>query len=332
VKAVQINDYGPVENLELVDIAIPEPGPGEVRVKVAYAGLRWGDIMQRGGFPSRDRPVPFIGGQEAAGIIDALGSGVTDLSVGQPVFAAPPCGGFAEYVTLDAARVTPLPDNVPLEKSLAYPVNMRTAHLMVFAWAKIQPGETVVLHAAAGGVGLMALQIIKRKIKDVRVIGLCGSDEKCDLIRQHGADHAINYKTHDYVEEVLKITGPKAARFDFTSPLGAAQVVLNGVSGPTLETDYKIIQRRGRWVIYGWAGGRGTFDTSAFGYDGITVMPFSSLAWTGTPEDAASRKFVADWLANEELLDPTIFPIDDVVAAERAFEAGQTSGKIVLAL
>lgn len=331
MRAVQIRDYGGAENLELIDAPMPTPQDGEVLIKLDFAGLRWGDIMQRGGFPTRDRPVPFIGGQEGAGVIEKVGNDVSGWHVGQRVMAMLGNGGFAEYVTCEPARLVAVPDHVPLEKSLAYPVNLRTAYLMVYEWAKVQPGEAVLLHAAAGGVGMMATQIMKRRLKDVTVIGLASNDEKCAAAIANGCDHCINYKTQDYVAETLRLTGgPRAHQFDFQTVGGGVDVVFNGVSGPTLDTDHKVIRRRGRWVIYGWAGGRNTIDTSPFGYYGITIMPFSSLAWTGTPQDAASRQFVSDWMANEPLIEPVVYSLEDAERAQRDLEAGRTAGKVIL--
>lgn len=330
MRAVHLNDYGSADNFEVVDIPKPRPGKGEVLIEVAFAGLRWGDIMQRNGWPSRARPTPFVGGQEAAGIISEVGTDVSTLRPGQRVVATPPHGGFAEFVVSPAAAVTPLPDHVALESSLAYPVNMRTAHLMVFAWAKVKPGDTVLLHAAAGGVGLMALQIMKKRLRDVRVIGICSSDEKTELLKSEGCDHVINRKTHDYVAEVNRICGPKLTGFMTGGEMGGGvDVSFNGVSGPTLVTDPQVIRKRGRWVIYGYAGGRALIDTGPFGYDGITIMPFSSIAWRGTPEDDAARAFVLDWMSKEKLVEPMIYPLEKVADAERDMEAGQTSGKVV---
>jgi NADPH2:quinone reductase len=152
-------------------------------------------------------------------------------------------------------------------------------------------------------------------------------------VKQHGADHAINYKATDYVAEVERLLGPKAAGFATGGERGGGvDVSLNGVSGPTLDTDWKVIRKRGRWVIYGWAGGRGKLNTAAFGYDGITVMPFSSIAWMGTPEHRAGLAFVRQWLESEELLEPTVYALDQAAAAERALEEGRTTGKVVLAV
>ena len=330
MRAVVLNDYGPAENLVLKDVDKPEPGRGEVRVKVAFAGLRWGDIMQRNGYPSRMRPTPFVAGQEASGVIDALGPDVKGVELGAPVMAMPMNGAFAEYVVVPAMRVLPVPSNVSLAQILAYPVNLRTAYYAVYVWAKVQPGERVLLHSAAGGVGLLALQIMKRKLRDVTVVALCGSDDKVAIARANGADHVINYKTTPYVEEVERLLGKKASGFMSGGERGGGvDVSLNGVSGPTLDLDHKLIRKRGRWVIYGWSGGRGRLNTEAFGYDGITVMPFSSIAWMGTPEFHAGSEFIREWLQNEPLIEPTIHPLADVSAVERAMEQGLTSGKVV---
>ena len=330
MKAVFIDDYGGAENLKMRDAPKPQIRPKEVLVKVAYAGLRWGDVMQRNGLPSRARPTPFIAGQEAAGVIEAVGPEVRGWEVGQRVMATPTEGAFAEYLAVHPARLAPVPDHVALEQMLIYPVNLRTAYYMVYTWAKVQPGERVLLHAAAGGVGLLALQIMKRRLTDVTVVAIAGTDEKLEMLKAEGADHVINRKRQNYVEAVLDIWGPKASGFAAGGEQkGGVDVAFNGVSGPTLETDWQVIRKRGRLVIYGYSAGRGRLNTSQFGYDGITVMPFSSIAWTGTPDHAASNAFTDAWLANEKLQWPTVFPLEEAPDVERAFEAGATTGKVV---
>lgn len=331
MKAILINGYGGAENIVVGDVPRPEPGPGEVLVKVEYGGLRWGDIMQRGGIPSRARSTPFVAGQEASGIVEAVGPGVRGYAPGARVMAMPMGGAWAEYVTAPAARLWPVPERVRLDQVLAYPVNMLTAYYAVKVWAKVQPGERVLLHSAAGGVGLLALQIMKRTMKDVTVVALVGSDEKVDFVRKQGADHAINYKKTDYVEEVSRLFGPKATGFMTGGERGGGvDVSLNGVSGPTFDTDPKVIRKRGRWVIYGFSGGRAVLDTGKFGYDGITVMPFSSIAWMGTPEHLEGLAFIRNWLETQELIDTTVFPLVEAADAERALEQGRTTGKVVL--
>ena len=330
MKAVFIDDYGGVETLRVGEALKPTPGPKEVLVRIAYAGLRWGDVMQRNGLPSRARPTPFIGGQEAAGEIVAVGPEVRHWEPGMRVMATPPGGAFAEYVAVHPALLQPVPDAVPLEVMLAYPVNMRTAYYMVYVWAKVRDGDRVLLHAAAGGVGLLTLQILKRKFKDVPVVAIASTPDKLRLLKAEGADYVINRKTQDYVEEVLKIWGPKASGFATGGQqTGGVDVAFNGVSGETLGKDWQVIRKRGRWVIYGYSAGRGQLDTSKFGYDGITVMPFSSIAWTGTPEHAAATAFTADWLKSETLIAPEIHPLEDMREVQRAFEQGGTTGKVV---
>jgi len=330
VKAAFIDDYGGTENLRIGDAPRPGLGPKDVLVKVEYAGLRWGDVMQRNGLPSRARPTPFVGGQEAAGVIEAVGPEVRGWERGMRVMATPTEGAFAEYVTVHPGRLQRVPDNVRLEVMLASPVNMRTAYYMVYVWAKVQEGERVLLHAAAGGVGLITLQILKRKFKDVPVVAIASTEEKLRLLKAEGADHVINRKTQNYVAEVLNIWGPKASGFATGGQqAGGVDVAFNGVSGETLGKDWQVIRKRGRWVIYGYSAGRGQLDTSKFGYDGITVMPFSSIAWTGTPEHAAATAFTEEWLRSEPLIEPQVHALDDMREVQSAFEQGGTTGKVV---
>ena len=331
MRAVLLKDYGSCDQLVMADMPVPVPAADEVLVRVAYGGLRWGDVMQSRGFPSRARPTPFIAGQEAAGIVEAVGASVQNVKPGARVVALVQQGAWAEYVSVREDRLVQLPQHVSLAQALIYPVNLLTAYYAVMVWAKVQPGERVLLHAAVGGVGLLALQIMKRKLRDVQVVALAGSEEKLQLARAHGADFTVNYKTSDYVAEVSRIWGPKATGFMSGGEQGGGvDVSLNGVSGPTLETDPQVIRKRGRWVIYGWAAGRGRLDTAAFGYDGITIMPFSSIAWMGTPEHHAGQEFVRRWMEEEPLLDPAVYTLPQASEALQALAGGSTQGKVVL--
>ena len=221
MKAIFIDNYGEVDNLRLGDAPKPEPGPKEVLVKVEYAGLRWGDVMQRQGLPSRARPTPFIGGQEAAGVIEAVGPEIRHWQPGMRVMATPNGGAFAEYVAVHPGRLQLVPDQVPLEVMLAYPVNMRTAYYMVYVWAKVQEGDRVLLHAAAGGVGLLTLQILKRRFTDVPVVAIASTDEKLRLLEDEGADHVINRRTTS--RKYSRSGGPRPrASLPAVSGLGAS--------------------------------------------------------------------------------------------------------------
>jgi NADPH2:quinone reductase len=330
VKAVFIRDYGSVDNLVVGDAPEPKCGERDVLVRVEYAGLRWGDVMARNGWPSRARATPFVAGQEATGVVVAVGSEVRGWRVGDRVMATPAGGAFAELLAVRPNQLLEVPDHVPLATMLAYPVNLRTAYYMVYVWAKVQEGERVLLHAAAGGVGQLALQILKRRFGSVSVVAIASGEEKLQRLREEGADHVVDRTRQDYVQEIVKIWGPKASGFATGGERrGGVDVAFNGVSGATLDTDWQVIRKRGRWVIYGYAAGRGRLDTSGFGYDGITIMPFSSIAWAGTPEHQAGSRFIDDWLGSERLVAPVVHDLADVQAVQREFEQGRTIGKQV---
>ena len=330
MRAIMLNEYGD-HNLVLADVPRPDPKSNEVLVKVEYAGLRWGDVMQCNGYPAKLFQPPFVAGQEAAGFVEAFGADVQGLSVGARVLALPPHGAWADYVCVPAVRVSAVPAHVSLAQALIYQINLLTAYYAVLVWAKVQPGERVLLHAAAGGVGLLALQIMKRRLRDVTVVAVVGNEAKAQLVRQYGADLVINRKASNYVAEIERVFGPKATGFGSGGERGGGvDVSLNGVSGSTLESDPRVIRKRGRWVIYGWSGGRGVLNTAAFGYDGITIMPFSSIAWLGTPEHAAGTQFVREWLERETLLTPCVYDLTDAAKALQALAHGETIGKVVL--
>lgn len=332
MKAAQLLDYGTADNFRIVDIPVPTAGAGEVLIKVAYAGLRWGDIMGRRGIPVRAATPPFTPGQEAVGVVAAVGEGVETLKPGDRVVCQPPGGAYAEYVKMPARAVSVVPDNMPLESMLIYRVNMPTAYLLVCEWAKVQEGETVLVHAAAGGVGQLAVQILKRKFKDVTVIGPAGTDEKVAAVKANGADHAINYKTQDYVEEVGRIAGVKPTGFAPGAPLAGVHVSLNGVGGETLKTDRRVIRRLGRWVLYGTVAGVQPINVYENAYDSIAILPFSMIPFAGTPEMARAQAFTQEWLKTETLLSPVIKPIDEIAEVQQAMERGETIGKVVFKL
>lgn len=332
MKAAQLLDYGPAENFRIVDLPEPRPGRGEVRIRVQFAGLRWGDIMNRHGVPVRAATPPFVPGQEVAGVVDAVGEGVDRFGAGDRVVALPTAGGYAEWVCVPAEVVERVPDHVSLPSSLVYRVNLLTAYLAVCEWAKVQDGESVLVHAAAGGVGSLAVQVLKRRFSDVTVIGIAGSEAKCEAALLHGADHAVDRSTQDYVAAVERIVGAKAPGFAPGAPPAGVDVALNGVGGPTLRTDRRVIKRLGRWVLFGTVAGMEAVNVFEHAYDSITILPFSMIPFLGTEAMARASRFAAEWLATEELLEPVIHPLEDIVEVQRDMEAGRTSGKVVFAV
>ena len=225
-----------------------------------------------------------------------------------------------------------IPEHVPLDQALVYPVNMRIAYFLAFPWGKIQAGETVLLHAASGGVGQLVTQVLKRRIGDVRLIGLVGSEAKAEYALANGVDHAINYKTQDYVREVAKICGERRFGIGVEFDAGGVDIALNGVRGPTVVTDPQCIRKRGRWILFGASAGRTSIDTVPFTYEGINIMPFSNLAWTGQPEQEDAKAFIEDWLEREPLIQPSIYPFKDLIEVQDAMQRGETVGKVVFAV
>jgi len=332
MKAAQLIDYGPAENFRIVDLPAPRPGPGHVLINVKFAGLRWGDIMGRNGIPVRGATPPFVPGQEAAGIVEALGDGVTEFARGDRVYCLPMGGAYQEYLTISAKALRRVPDRVSLEQVLTYPVNLPTAYLAVYEWAKVQEGEIVLVHAAAGGVGSLAVQVLKRTFRDVTVIGLAGSDDKVARVKANGADHAINYKTTDYVEAVGAIAGVKPRGFVPGAPPSGVHVVLNGVGGDTLKTDRRVIRKLGRWVLFGGMGVAEPVNLFANSYDAITILPFSKIPFIGTEADRRAEQFTRDWMETQQLDEPTVHPLEDIAAVQAAMERGETHGKVVFRL
>jgi len=320
MKAALLLDYGPVENFRIVDIAPRDPGPKEVMIKVQYAGLRWPDIMVRRGDLGRRHTKPWVPGMEAFGIIEKVGSEVKDFEPGQSVISMIAEGSFAEYLTAPANLINKVPEGVRGDQMLCYAVNMVVAHLLVYGWGKIQPGETILLHTAAGGVGQMVLQLIKRRGTDNKVIALSSRDEKLDLCRAEGADYCINYKKTDYVREILNLFENKRV----------VDISLNGVGGDTLKKDRQVIRPLGRWILYGVIGGVQPLDVYAHSYDSITIMPFSMIPFIGTEIHRKAVQFMHEWVTTEKLIEPTVYPLEEIGKAQDDMEHGRTSGKIVI--
>ena len=334
MRAVEQFGYGAAHDvMRWVDIPIPAPAANEVLIKAQFVGIRWGDIMGRTGDPEPrygDKPFKVISGAEVAGVVEEVGTNVKTLKAGQRVFGAPRSGGYAEYAVVSEDRVTVIPDRMPLDSACVYPVNMRAAWFLVYPWGRIKPGDKVLLHAAAGGVGQLVTQVIKRRIKNVTLIGLAGSEEKVKFCYANGIDHAINYKTQDYVHAVGEIVGHKIKGIGAEFDKGGVDLVLNSVRGPTTEKDPKVIRKRGRWILYGASAGRWPIDTVPFTYDGITIMPYSNMAWYGQPEHEEARQFIQDWMMTEKLVEPTVFDFRDLIDVQERMQAGKTVGKVVV--
>src|SRR5436305_3360667 len=238
--AIRIHETGRPEVLRWEEIEVGEPGPGEVKLRQEAAGLNFIDVYHRQGlYPQQ---LPFTPGVEGAGVVEDVGSDVTNVRPGDRVAYAGPIGGYAEERLIDSDRLVKLPDSISTEQAAGMMLQGMTAHMLLRSVHRVQPGETILIHAAAGGVGLIACQWAKAL--GATVIGTVGSDEKAEIARAHGCDHPIVYTRQDFVAEVERITNGEKL-----------PVVYDGVGRDTFMKSLDCLRPRALMVSFGNASG-----------------------------------------------------------------------------
>jgi NADPH2:quinone reductase len=239
-KAVRYHKQGGPEVLQVDDVQVGEPGPGQVRVKHTAIGVNFVDTYQRSGlYPMQ---LPAVAGNEGAGVVEAVGAGVTDLKAGDRICYTGLPGSYCEQRLVPADRMVKLPQGITEEQAASMLLKGLTVHYLIFSTYAVKKGETVLWHAAAGGVGLIACQWLKAL--GVTTIGTAGSPDKMALAKSHGADHVINYSTENFVEKVKAITGGKGV-----------PVVYDSVGKTTWEGSLDCLRPRGLMVTFGNASG-----------------------------------------------------------------------------
>ena len=320
--AIRVHEIGGPEVLKWEEVEVGDPGSGEIRIRQEAAGLNFIDIYHRTGlYP---QPLPFTPGVEGAGVVDAIGRDVTTLKIGDRVAYGGPVGGYAEVRLIDAAKVVKLPDDISSEQAAAAMLQGMTAEMLLRRVYPLKAGETILVHAAAGGVGLILCQWAKAL--GATVIGTVGSDEKAELARTHGCDHPIVYTRQDFVAEVGRITG------------GAkVAVVYDGVGKDTFMRSLDCLKRRGMMVSFGNASGPvDPFPTLLLAQKGSLFLTRPTLydytLERADLEQSAAALFDVVASGKVKIEVGQSFPLRDAAEAQRALEGRRTSGSTVLTI
>ncbi|MBW7885986.1 MAG: quinone oxidoreductase [Caldilineaceae bacterium] len=320
MKAIRVHTPGALDALHYEDIPVPEPRSGEVRVKVAYAGLNFIDIYQRSG--QYKMPLPFTPGVEAAGTVDAVGADVSGVQVGDRVAYCMTPGAYADYAVVPAWKLVPVPEEIGLDVATALMVQGLTAHYLALSTFPLQPGHTALVHAAAGGAGRLLVQIATRC--GARVIGTAGTAEKAALARQAGATDTIIYTEADFEEEVRKLTGG-----------AGVDVVYDSVGQSTFDKGLNCLKPRGYMVLWGQASGAvAPLDPQVLNQKGSLFLTRPSLgAYIATRDELlwrANDLFAWVRLGTLEARIDQIFPLADARKAHAYMEGRKTKGKVLL--
>lgn len=324
MRAIQAQRAGGPDVLELVDVPDPAPGPGEVLVKAAAAGINFIDTYRRGGvYPM---PFPHVPGDEGAGVVVAVGDGVTDLAEGDRVAWADSPGSYAELVRVKADRALRVPDGVDFDVAAALPLQGLTAHYLVTSTYPVQQGDTILVHAGAGGVGLLLTQLATAR--GARVITTVSTSEKEELSRAAGAVEVIRYDLlHDLTAELPGLVKELAR--------GGVPVVYDGVGRSTFDASLACLRRRGTMVLFGASSGPvPPFDIQRLNSGGSLFLTRPTLGhYIATTEELRVRADELFAAVRDGSLNARIgarFPLADAAEAHRALEGRATTGKVIL--
>lgn len=320
MKQIRVEQHGEPEVLKVIEVDEPTPSAGEVRVAVRAAGVNYADIMQRQGlYPGGPTP-PYIAGFEISGLIDAVGPGVDRWNVGDRVMGL--CsGGYSEKVVVPAKSLFPVPASLSLEQAAAIPCQYLTAYHALVTLGGIREGWNVLIQAAAGGLGTQLVQIAK--IKGATVIGTSGSDEKCNLVRELGCDHPVNYNTSDFRETVREVTQGKGC-----------ELIIESVGGSVFDKSLECLRPRGRLVVIGIASRQPRpVNTLNLLRDNITVSGFHLNGYLADREAMGNAlRDLNQWVESGELkvIQDLRYPLEQAAQAHADIAARKTHGKVIL--
>ena len=320
MQAIQVTTVGGPDVLTPTELPVPSPKPNEAIVQIKASGVNFIDVYFREGrYPA---PLPFVDGQEASGVVTEIGSEVTNVKVGDRVAYTSSLGSYAEYAAVPASRLVKIPDELDFEQAAAAMLQGMTAHYLLHSAYPLKQGETALIHAAAGGVGLLLVQMAKTI--GARVIGTAGTEEKAQLARDAGADECIVYTEADFEAETKRLTDGKGVH-----------VVYDGVGKATFDKDLEVLRARGYLVLFGGSSGAvPPFDLIKLSQKGSIFITRPTLAhYTLTREEL-------EWRANDvlqaivrgdlKLRIHKVYPLAEAAQAHRDLEGRKTTGKLLL--
>ena len=320
MKAIQISAIGGPEVLQLTELPIPEPGPGQVLIRVEAVGVNFIEIYFRKGIYKAT--LPFVPGSEAAGTVEKLGPGVTGFEEGDSVASVSVVGSYAEYALVPAAALIKVPSRLSPEKAAAAMLQGMTAHYLTYSTYPLKAGDTALVHAGAGGVGMLLTQIASRL--GARVFTTVSTREKAELSREAGATEVILYTEQDFEAEVKRLTGNKGV-----------DVVYDSVGKTTFEKSLNCLRPRGMLVLFGGSSGPvPPFDLIQLSGKGSLYVTrptiWHYIATHAELEWRAAK--VLDWVATGELKlrMEHMYPLADAAQAQIDLEARKTTGKVLL--
>ncbi len=325
-RAIRIDQHGGPEQLKLVEVSVGEPAAGQIRIRHKAVGLNFIDVYQRSGL--YQLPMPMQLGMEASGVVEAVGEGVTHLKVGdRAAYASQPPGSYCDLRVMPAKTVCKLPDAISFETGAAMMLKGLTAQYLLKKTLPVEglnAGDFVLFHAAAGGVGLIASQWAKAM--GLRLIGTAGSDAKCALAKEHGAEHVINYSTEDFLPRVKEITGGKGVK-----------VVYDSVGKDTWDKSLECLSPFGLMASFGNASGPvSPFSPGILGPKGSLYVTrqtlFTHIATRESTQAMADDLFDAVVSGKVNIRIDQRFPLEQVQQAHIALEARQTTGCTILTL
>ena len=320
MKAIQVQKTGGPEVLTLVDVPVPKPKPNEAIVKIAASGVNFIDVYFREGrYPA---PLPFVDGQEGAGTVTEVGSDVKTLKPGDHVAYSNVLGSYAEYAAVPAEKLVKVPSGISDEQAAAAMLQGMTAHYLAHSTYPLKKGETALIHAAAGGVGLLLVQMAKNI--GARVIGTAGTEEKAKLAKDAGADEMIVYTKQDFETETKRLTENKGVH-----------VIYDGVGKSTFEQDLNLLRPRGYLVLFGGSSGAvPPFDPIKLAQKGSLFLTRPSLMhYVLTREELEHRAGdVLGWIAAGKLKLRIAhkYKLEEAQQAHKDLEGRKTTGKILL--